>query len=146
MRLRAFLLLILLSSPCLYSVPAQKKDSLRTPATGSAERKAIMDSLRGNFKEQAGSQVTFKVHYIKVHNGWAWVDVTPLDDKGKAVAEGGPSLLHYEAGSWKVMDLPELPEDPDDPMPAEDASPRFIKAAQKKYQTLPADIFPKTRK
>lgn len=146
MKPRDVLLLILLSTFCLYSVPAQTKDTLRTPAAGSAERKAIMDSLRDNFKEQAGAQIIFKVHYLKVHNGWAWVDVTPLDDKGKAVAEGGPSLLHYEAGSWKVMDLPDLPEDPDDPMPAEDASPRFVRAARGKYQSLPADIFPKKRK
>ena len=146
MKPRAFLILILLSTLWPYSVPAQSKGGLHVPARGSSERKAIMDSLRDNFKEQAGAQVTFNVHYLKVHNGWAWVDVTPLDDKGKAVAEGGPSLLHYEEGSWKVMGLPELPEDPDDPMPAEDASPRFVKAARKKYQTLPADIFPKKRK
>jgi hypothetical protein len=143
MKSSAVLQLILLLTFSFHSVPAQSKDSLRTPAKGSAERRAIMDSLRDNFKGQA---VTFKVNYLKVHNGWAWVDVTPLDDKGKAVAEGGPSLLHYEEGAWKVMELPELPEDPDDPMPAEDASPRFIKAVQKKYQRLPADIFPINRK
>lgn len=140
------MLSILLLLFCFHSVPAQKKDGLHSPEKGSAERKAIMDSLRDNFKEQTGKQVVFEVHYLKVHNGWAWADVTPLDDKGKAIAEGGPSLLHYEQGSWKIMDFPELPADPDDPMPAEDASPRFVKAAQKKYQTLPADIFPKNRK
>jgi hypothetical protein len=105
-----------------------------------------MDGLRESYKAEPGAEVIFKVNYIKAHNGWAWVDATPMDKAGKAVAEGGPSLLHYAQGAWKVMELPELPEDPNDPMPAEDASPRFIKAALKKYAGMPSDIFPKRQK
>src|SRR6266550_1351010 len=70
-------------------------DELRTPAKGSDERQAIMDALRGN------QQVVFQVNYLKVHNGWCWVDTTPLDKGGRATAEGGPNLLHFENGKME---------------------------------------------
>lgn len=65
-----------------------------------------MDALRRD------QQVVFQVNYLKVHNGWCWVDITPLDKKGQATAEGGPSLLHLENGTWRVMDLSKVPDDP----------------------------------
>jgi hypothetical protein len=106
------------------------------PPVGSPERKDLMDGLRGDQK------VVFKVHYLKVHGDWAFVDVTPLDDKGKAVAEGGASLMHKENGAWKVMDLSVLPEDPDNPMGPDDPTPKFVKAVQKAFPGVPSDIFP----
>ena len=106
------------------------------PPVGSPERKDIMDALRGDQK------VVFKVLYLKVHGDWAFVDVTPLDDKGKAVAEGGASLMHKERGAWKVMDLSVLPEDPDNPMGPDDPTPKFVKAVQKAFPGVPSDIFP----
>jgi hypothetical protein len=107
-----------------------------TPAAGSQERKDVMDGLRGDQK------VVFKVHYLKIHGDWAFVDVTPLDDKGKPVAEGGASLMHKENGAWKAMDLSVLPDDPDNPMGPDDPSPKFVKAVQKAFPGVPSDIFP----
>ena len=49
-----------------------------------------MDALRGN------QDVIFQVNYLKVHNGWTWADMTPLDKGGRATAEGGANLLHFE--------------------------------------------------
>ena len=121
----------------LVSFYAQPPDVAHTPKPGSAERQAILDALRGT------DQVQFKVHYLKVHRGWAWVDVTPLGKDGKAVAEGGPALLHQEQGAWKVMDLSKVPEDPNDPLGAEDASPGFVRNVMKTFPGVPADIFPK---
>ncbi|HWN99203.1 MAG TPA: hypothetical protein VNS63_08035 [Blastocatellia bacterium] len=95
-----------------------------------------MDGLLGDQK------VEFKVHYLKVHGDWAFVDVTPLDDKGKPVAEGGASLMHKENAAWKVMDLSVLPDDPDNPMGADDPTPKFVNAVQKAFPGVPADIFP----
>lgn len=111
-----------------------------TPPKASAERKAILDALRGN------QQGLFKVNYLKVHRGWAWVDTTPLTKEGKAVAEGGPNLLHREDGNWKVLDLAKVPEDPDDPLGPEDASPVFVKNLLKTFPGVPRDIFPKPTK
>lgn len=115
-------------------------DELHTPAKGSDERQAIMDALRGN------QQVVFQVNYLKVHNGWCWVDTTPLDKSGRATAEGGPNLLHLENGAWKVRDLSKVPDDPNDPLGPEDASPTFVKNVMKTFPGLPRDIFPKPSK
>ena len=105
-----------------------------------------MDALRENYGKQTGDKVTFLVNYLKVHNGWAWADVTPLDDKGKPVAEGGPSLLHYENDKWQIIDLSVIPEDPNNPQGAFDPDAKFIGEVQKRWAGVPADIFPKTKK
>ena len=113
----------------------QRSASAHVPTTGSAERKAITDGLRGD------QTVIFKIHYLKAHGDWAWIDVTPLDEKGKPVAEGGTSLMHRETGGWKVMDLSGLPDDPNNPM--QEPTPKFVKQLQRKFPGLPADIFPR---
>jgi hypothetical protein len=113
------------------------KSTAHVPTTGSPERKAIVDALRGD------QDVIFKVHYIKVHDDWCWIDTTPLDKEGHATAEGGPNLLHREDGKWRVMDLASVPEDPNDPLGAEDASPGFVKNVMKTFPGVPRDIFPK---
>ena len=117
---------------------AQKNDAAHTPAANSAERKSILDALRGN------ENVLYQVHFIRVHNGWVWVDTTPLDPNTKqATAEGGPNLLHFANGKWSVMDLSRVPEDKNDPMGAEDASPTFVRNLRRTFKGCPPDIFPK---
>ena len=118
-------------------VPSPTQDEVHTPDMGSSERQAIMDALRGN------EDVKFQVHHLKVHNGWCWVDTTPLDKSGHATAEGGPNLLHFENGKWKVMDLSKVPDDPDDPLGPEDASPTYVRNVMKTFPGVPKDIFPK---
>jgi len=134
--IRALMLLITVS---VLSIAALGQNEIKphVPPQGSPERKTILDALRSD------PQMTFKVHYIKVHNGWCWVDTTPLDKEGKATAEGGPNLLHFEDGAWKVMDISKVPEDPKDPLGPEDASPGFVNNLMKTFPGLPRDIFPK---
>jgi len=132
------LFLVLLLTSVYGPAAIAQADSVHSPAANSAERKAILDALRDS------ENVIYTVNFIKVHNGWAWVDVTPLDRKTKqATAEGGPNLLHMVNGKWKVMDLSRVPEDKDDPMGAEDASPTYVRNLRRVYKTCPADIFPK---
>ncbi|HKE59807.1 MAG TPA: hypothetical protein VKB46_24015 [Pyrinomonadaceae bacterium] len=138
-RLLVFLLVVSVSS-FVYAQTTNKDTGPYTPAKGSAERQAILDALRGD------QQVTFQVHYLKVHRGWCWLDTTPLDKEGHPTAEGGPNLLHLENGSWKVMDLTKVPEDPKDPLGPEDASPGFVRNLIKTYPGVPRDIFPKPTK
>lgn len=116
---------------------AQVADQAHVPAKGSSEREAILNGLRSNPQEK------FQVHFIKVHNGWAWVDTTPLDSKGQATAEGGPNLLRLINGKWKVQDLSKVPDDPNDPMGPEDASAVYVRNLRKVFKGCPADIFPK---
>ncbi len=117
---------------------AQTSDQPHTPAPQSAERAAITDALRG------GQKVIFQIHYLKVHNGWAWIDATPLDARTKkAVAEGGTSLLRSENGRWTVVNLENVREDPENPMASQEASATFVRHLRKIYPNCPADIFPK---
>lgn len=135
------LIVSLLTLACGVVAHAQNNQtSAYTPAKGSAERKAILDALRSD------QDTVFQVHHFKVHNGWCWIDTTPLDKQGRATAEGGPNLLHYENGAWKVMDLSKVPDDPNDPLGAEDASRGFVNNLIKTFPGVPRDIFPKPSK
>src|ERR1700757_3337846 len=61
------------------------KDDLHTPAKGTPEREAIMEILRAEVKKETGEDVVFVVNLLNVHNGWAWVDVTPNRKNGTAL-------------------------------------------------------------
>ena len=145
--------LILLSSALLIfsftpqsRVQAQVTDELHTPAKGSPERNAILEVLREEYKSGQGIHVIFQVSHLKVHNGWAWITVTPLDDSGKPVGELWPSLLHSEDGKWVTRDLIAIAEALNDPVGPMEPSRKYLEAVQKKYPGVPADIFPKARK
>lgn len=123
------------------STNTEVKDELHTPAKGTAEREAIMDLLRAEVQKESGVEVVFVVNYLKVHNGWAWVDVTPNRKDGTNLYEGKEALLHQENGLWKDMPLP--PQDEDDERMFGDLSRRYISKLQKQYPSVPLDIFPK---
>jgi hypothetical protein len=136
--MRRLIFVLALAALATLSAYGQKADSVHTPAANSAERKAILDAVRG------GEHVVYTVNFIRVHNGWAWVDTTPLDPKTKRpTAEGGPNLVHFSNGKWAVMDLAKVPDDKNDPMGPEDASPTYIRNLRRTYKGCPADIFPK---
>jgi hypothetical protein len=143
--------LVLLGSAVLtfsFSALAQStaNDQLHTLAKGSPERKAILDAVREEYKEGADHPADFKVNYLKVHNGWAWIDVTPLDASGKQVADPAPLLFYSENGKWTAKDLNDVPTDADGHEGPHDPSPKYIKALQKKYPGVPGDIVPKKHK
>lgn len=140
MRTRLLILTLIALATLTVTYAQKTKTGPHTPAMGSAERENILDALRD------GQDVKFKVHYFKVHDGWCWIDTTPLDKDGRPTAEGGPNLLHFENGKWKIMDLSKVPEDPKDPLGAEDASPGFVKNLMKTFPGVPRDIFPSPKK
>ncbi len=121
------------------------RDTLHTPRHGSAEEQGILQGLRHQNSPYYKEAASFKVHYLKVHKGWAWADVTPLDSHRKATAEGGPNLLHLKTGHWKTLDLSKVPADPNDPIGLEDSSTGFVKNLRKQFPGVPADIFPKPK-
>jgi hypothetical protein len=128
---------------CSTALGQDSSSGVHTPSKGSPERKAIMDALRESDKSVFEKPVVYKVNYLKVHNGWAWTDVTPVDDKGQALAEGEQALLHFEKGKWVSKDLSKVDDDPNNPLGPEDPSPRYIRNVLKVYPDAPADIFPK---
>jgi hypothetical protein len=127
-----------------FNILAQSEsgDALHTPPKGSPERKAILDPMRQEFKEGQGVNVQFQVHHLKVHNGWAWASVTPLDENGKVIGELWPALLHNEGGKWVTKEIMGVAPD-DDPVGPMDPSPKYVKALLKKFPDVPADIIPK---
>src|ERR1051326_6210776 len=121
---------------------AQPNDQLRTPAEGTPERKAILDAVT---KEYAGGEdhpAKFQVNYLKVHNGWAWIDVTPLNAGGQPVGDPAPLLFYNDKGKWTAKDMNEVSTDDEGHEGPHNPTPKFIKAVQKKYPGVPADIFP----
>jgi hypothetical protein len=127
-------------------VRPQATDQLRTPAKGSAERNAILDVLRAEYKSGQGINVKFQVNHLKVHNGWAWATCTPLDESGKVIGDQWPSLLHLEDDKWVIKDLIAIAEALSDPVGPLEPSRKYLNEVQKKYPGVPADIFPKARK
>jgi len=119
-------------------------DEVHTPKIGSAERKAIMDTLRSEYTTGSGANVKFQVKHLKVHNGWAWVNVVPLDPSGKPEGEDWPSLLQQKGNKWTFIDLVAIAAAIDDPVGPNDPSAKFLRAVQKKYPSVPSDIFPKS--
>jgi hypothetical protein len=124
--------------------PLSRADSVHTPASGSAEREGILAALHAEYTTGSGSSAKFKVNYCKVHNGWAWINVVPLNPAGEIEGEEWPSLLQEKDGKWLIIDLIKIASNLDDPVGPMDPSPKFLREVQKRYPGVPSDIFPKT--
>ena len=144
MRIAAMFRFLLLSSALLL-VQSVKADEVHAPGEGNAERKGILAALHQEYTTGSGSAVKFKVNYLTVHDGWAWIKVVPLDPKGKVEGEDWPSLLRNTKGQWKIIDLIAIAQEHDDPVGPMDPSAAFLRAVQKRYPSMPSDIFPTKR-
>jgi hypothetical protein len=123
-------------------------DKLHTPAEGNAERTAILDGLRRHWQTTRNpddgkayrGKITFKVNYLKVHNGWAWVYAEP---RSSAPKEGFPEnsgfLLQLTAGRWEVMKLPRMDDNGDG---AFQPSPADLARIKRMYPSVATDIIP----
>jgi hypothetical protein len=123
-------------------------DKLHTPAEGSAERTAILDGLRRHWQTTRNpddgkpyqGKITFKVNYLKVHNGWAWVYAEPRSSFPKeGFPENSGFLLQLTAGHWEVMKLPTMDDNGDG---AFNPSPADVARIKKMYPSVAADIIP----
>lgn len=90
-----------------------------TPRVGSAERKALLDTLRSSVQQEIKTMVVFKVDHVKVQDGWAFMRGVPQQPSGKPVNYEGTSyqtaieqglfddwicaLLQKQQGKWKVV-------------------------------------------
>lgn len=59
--------------------------SIYTPERGSAERKAILDSLRPAMEASMRGPVEFVVNEMNVMDGWAFISVSPQRPGGGAI-------------------------------------------------------------
>ena len=130
----SFLALVLFAS-------SAAADVVHTPTQGTPERTAILASLHAVYTTGSGPNVKFLVHHFKVHQGWAWIAVVPLDKTGTPEGDEWPSLLHLENGRWVIIDMVALTP-ADDPVGPNGPSAKLLRALQKKYPALPGDILP----
>ena len=75
------------------------------------------------------------VPYLKVHNGWAWIQVNPQSADGTQHYESQSGLLQEKTtNKWTLLES----------MPAEEGTDytKYFKNLKAKYPSAPADIFP----
>jgi len=96
------------------------KDCPYTPAPGTAERKAIMDTVREPVEKELKQRVVFVVAQLKVCRDWAFLEATPQQPDGRpvdwsigvyadAIADdmcGGyiHALMAKKGGSWQMRE------------------------------------------
>lgn len=90
------------SAPAVVSI-AQR--GAYTPPSGSPERKAILDALREETRQLHQSNVIFVVNYLKVQNGWAWVQTSPQSPGGSNRYEDVSALLRKRRNVWTVVEI-----------------------------------------
>lgn len=123
-------------------------DKLHTPAEGSAERTAILDGLRRHWQTVRNpddgatyrGKITFRVNYLKAHNGWAWVYAEPHSSLSKErFPENSGFLLRRNAERWEVVKLPPMDDNGDG---AFNPSPGDLRRIKKMYPSVAPDIIP----
>jgi hypothetical protein len=123
-------------------------DKLHTPAEGSAERVALLDGLRRHWQRTRNpddgktyrGKITFRVNYLRVHHGWAWIYAEPRSSLAKErFPENSGFLLRLKAGHWEVMKLPRMDDNGDG---AFNPSPADLERIRKMYPAIAPDIVP----
>jgi len=127
--LLAVMLLLQAAGSCL-------ADGAVTPPVGSAERKAIMNTLRTFLKENMDVEAVFVVRWLKVKDGWAWAETGPQSRDGKNHYEPFLALLEKSEGVWKIAEVPSLEED------APSIDDTYFKGLIEKFPGLPREVFP----
>ena len=109
-------------------------NTAHTPPDGSAERNAILQATQDALARQGRKNLVLDVPYLKVHNGWAWIQVNPRSPNGTQHYESQSGLLQDQANKWKLLEW----------MPAEEGTDykKYFKNLKAKYPAAPADIFP----
>lgn len=125
----AICLFLICSSLPIYAVPRTYE-----PKPGSAERKAILDALRKPISKDLKKKIIFKVHHLKVCNGWAWAMVTAVRPDGSELGEedfrgSAQGLLRKSGKHWTVL------------MAGIATDVTILENAKKKYPQAPRSIF-----
>jgi hypothetical protein len=107
---------LVIASAIALSADAQ---TVHTPEKGSAERKAILDSLRVPVEKDLRQPVIFAIDNFNVSGNWAFIGGTPQTPDGRrpdyartkyaAAIDSGAfdnnifALLKKSAGKWRVV-------------------------------------------
>ncbi len=110
-------------------------NTARTPPEGSAGRNAILQATQHALARQGRKNLVLIVPYLKVHNGWAWIQVNPQSEDGTQYYESQSGLLQEKTtNKWRLLEW----------MPAEEGTDykAYFKNLKAKYPAAPPDIFP----
>jgi hypothetical protein len=109
-------------------------NTAHTPRDGSAEKKAILQAVQHALARQGRKNLVLVVPYLKVHNGWAWIQVNPQSADGRQHYESQSGLLQQTANKWTLLEW----------MPAEEGTDyaKYFQKLKAKYPSAPPDIFP----
>jgi hypothetical protein len=112
--------------------------SVYTPPENSAERQAILDALRQKVEKLHHLKVVFVVNYLKVHNGWAWIETSPQSPDGASHYEPISALMQGKDCQWCVAEIACTEEGNPNCL----GSPDFFQKLRSRFPKAPADIFP----
>jgi hypothetical protein len=110
-------------------------NTAHTPPDGSTERNAILQATQRVLARQGRKKLVLVVPYLKVHNGWAWIQINPQSADGSQHYESQSGLLQEKTTSnWTLLEW----------MPAEEGTDytEYFKNLKAKYPSAPPDIFP----
>jgi hypothetical protein len=115
-RLCLFVTALFMVAAAAGAAPAQEA---RTPAPGSAERRAVADALRAPVEKELKQKVIFKIDHLKASGDWAFLRGVPQrPDGGRVDYSATPyqqriedgvfddwicALLRKRAGKWQVV-------------------------------------------
>ena len=125
---------IVLLVACLLLGSCASVNTAHTPSDGSAERNAILQAVHHALARQGRKNVVLDVPYVKVHNGWAWIQVNPKSADGRQHYESQSGLLQQTGSKWTLLEW----------MPAEEGTDytKYFQKLKAKYPSAPPDIFP----
>ena|SRR5436189_792466 len=109
-------------------------NTAHTPPDGSAEKNAILQATQRALARQGRKALVLVVPYLKVHDGWAWIQVNPQSAGGKQHYESQSGLLQEKAtNNWTLLEW----------MPAEEGTDytKYFKNLKANYPSAPGDIF-----
>ena len=113
MKVSTFLMFLLV-------LPCVAQQTPYTPASGSKERKAILDAARPPVEKAIKQKVVFKVQKLRVADGWAYMELQPRQPNGNpinyaktkfaedvsvgAFEDQVIALMRKESGKWKIKE------------------------------------------
>jgi hypothetical protein len=136
MKKYAFALLFCLVLSCGCSEASASGAKAVTPPVGSALRHAILAPLRSYLRENLQVEAVFVVRWLKVKDGWAWIETDPQSKDGKARYEPFHALLKREDATWAIVEIPPMEED----SPPIDGA--YFRKLMETNPGLPPEVFP----
>jgi hypothetical protein len=112
----AALALLTLISAAPSAAMAQSVGATTAPARGTAQRNAILNTIRPAVEADLRGRVEFTVTCLQVENGWALANLEPQRPGGRPIEEGTlpdsdfrdgltvTAILRFQNRRWRLVD------------------------------------------